>query len=110
MVNKSRKKVKNISRKEMYEEVPNDIKVIYGKFYFYSLIYLIFFLVLFPFVLASRISMFSSGLIVGMLGVFFIYMIVDVIKKSKTYRSIYFYVLILLVVLSISFSIVKLFI
>ena len=39
---KVKKEKRNIS-KEMYKAVPDDIKVVFGKFYTYSYIYLIFF-------------------------------------------------------------------
>ena len=42
--NKKNKKNNNIG-KEMYKAVPDDIKVVFGKFYIYSFIYLIFFLI-----------------------------------------------------------------
>ena len=103
------KNKKNIS-KEMYEAVPDDIKIAFGKFYLFSLIYIIFFLGLYPFVLIKYISDFSCGLIVGFLTVFYIYMILDTKKKVKKFISTYFYILIFLVLLSISFSIVKYFI
>ena len=103
------KKKKDIS-KEMYKAIPDEIKVAFGKFYFFSLLYIIFFLGVYPFILINHISDFSCGLIIGFLTVFYVYMILDTKKKVKKFVSTYYYVLIFIVLLSISFSVVKYFI
>lgn len=105
-VNKGKK---NIS-KEMYDAVPNEVKVAFGKFYLFSLIYLIFFFGIYPFLIIGNINDFVSGLVFGFLVVFYIYMIVDTRKRTKTFASTYYYLLIFLVMLAMSFSIVKFFI
>ena len=109
VIKKNKKEKKNIGR-EMYKAVPDDIKVIFGKFYTYSFIYLIFFSFIYPFVLLGRINDFVAGLVVGFLFVFYIYMIIDAKKKVKTFSSWLFSVLIILVFLSMIFSVIKFFI
>ena len=91
-------------------DIPDEIKVAFGKFYFFSLLYIIFFLGVYPFILMNHISDFSCGLIIGFLTVFYVYMILDTKKKVKKFVSTYYYVLIFIVLLSISFSVVKYFI
>lgn len=103
------KKKKDIS-KEMYKAIPDEIKVAFGKFYFFSLLYIIFFLGVYPFILIKHISDFSCGLIIGFFTIFYVYMILDTKKKVKKFVSTYYYVLIFIVLLSISFSVVKYFI
>ena len=50
---KKRKKKKLVEppKVSMYETVPDDIKMLFGKFYAYSLLYIIFFGILFPWIL-----------------------------------------------------------
>ncbi len=103
------KSKKNIS-KEMYKAVPDEIKVAFGKFYLFSLVYIVFFSIIYPFLLIKYMSDFTCGLVVGFLTVFYIYIIRDTKRKVKTFSSTFYYLLILGVFLSISFSIVKYFI
>lgn len=106
----SKKNTKTNISKEMYKAVPDEIKIAFGKFYLFSLIYIVFFLGIYPFLLMKHISDFSSGLIIGFLTVFYFYIIRDTKKKVKTFISTYYYILMFIVFLSISFSIVKYFI
>lgn len=106
-VNKSNKK--SIS-KEMYNAVPDEIKVSFGKFYLFSLVYIVFFFVIYPFLLINWINDFTCGLVIAFLTIFYIYIIRDTKRKVKTFSSTFYYLLILGVFLSISFSIVKYFI
>ncbi len=96
--------------KEMYKAVPDEIKIAFGKFYLFSIIYIVFFLGLYPFWLINYLNDFVCGLIVGFLTVFYIYMIMDTKRKVKTFISTFYYLLILIVFLAISFSVVKYFI
>ena len=109
VIKKVKKEKRNIG-KEMYKAVPDDIKVVFGKFYTYSYIYLIFFSFIYPFILLGRINDFIAGLVVGFLFVFYIYMIIDAKKKIKTFSSWMFSILIILVFLSMIFSVIKFFI
>lgn len=109
MTKKKKEKKKITINKKIDTAIPNEIKILFGKFYVFSIIYIIFFSVLFPFVIMKRISMISSFLIILFLAVFYIYMIVDVYKKKKEYNSTVYMMLIVLVLVSISFSIVKFF-
>lgn len=102
-------KKKNIS-KEMNKAIPNDIKVLFGKFYLFSVIYLIFFLIIYPFILVKIVTRLSSIILFCLLTVFYVYMIVDVQRNKKTYNSIFYVILITLVFMAISFSIIKFFI
>ena len=103
------KKKSSIS-KEMYKAVPDEVKVAFGKFYVFSLVYIVFFLGIYPFLLINFMSDFSLGLIVGLLTVFYVYIITDTKRKVKTFVSTYYYLLIFIVFLAISFSVVKYFI
>lgn len=91
------------------KEIPNEIKILFGKFYLFSFIYIIFFAVIYPFLLLKVITELSSIILFIFLIMFYIYMIIDVKKKKKTYNSTMYMILILLVLVSISFSIVKFF-
>lgn len=99
----------NINAK-MENPIPNEIKVLFGKFYAFSLVYITFFLIINPFMLLKRITDISYLLIILVLGLFYVYMIADVYKKKKGYNSTVYVMFIILVFASISFSIVKFFI
>lgn len=104
------KKNKKITQKLKIDNqltVPDKIKILYGKFFLFSIIYLIFFAGLYPFFLVSRLSKIGSMLIFILLLGFYVYMIVDVIKHRENYNSSIFVLLIILVLIAISFSIVK---
>lgn len=109
-VNKSKKRSKKNISKEMYNAVPDEIKVAFGKFYLFSLVYIGFFLIIYPFLLIKWMSDFTCGLVLGFLTIFYIYIIRDTKRKVKTFSSTFYYLLILGVFLSISFSLVKYFI
>lgn len=104
-----KKKSKKKELKKLYKtEIPDEIKVLFGKFYIFSIIYLIFFLVIFPFCLLERISLLNLLAILLFLSLFYIWIIVDVFKKKKNFSSNLFVILLISVILAISFSIVKL--
>lgn len=95
--------------KEIKKEIPDEIKVLFGKFYVFSFAYILFFLVLLPYVLARFCHKVSIGLLIFWLIVFYAYMVIDVNKKRKTFTSTIFVFLIFLVAISVSFSIIKIF-
>lgn len=104
-----KKKERKKELKKLYKnEIPDNIKVIFGKFYFFSLLYLIFFLIIYPFVLIERFSLLNLLILLIFLSLFYIWIIIDVIKKKKGYNSNLFFLLIGLVILAISLSVVKL--
>ena len=104
-----KKKERKKELKKLYKnEIPDNIKVIFGKFYFFSLLYLIFFLIIYPFVLIERFSLLNLLILLIFLSLFYIWIIIDVIKKKKGYNSNLFVLLIGLVILAISLSVVKL--
>ena len=104
-----KKKERKKELKKLYKnEIPDNIKVIFGKFYFFSLLYLIFFLIIYPFVLIERFSLFNLLILLIFLSLFYIWIIIDVVKKKKGYNSNLFVLLIGLVILAISLSVVKL--
>lgn len=94
-------------RKAMLASVPDDIKIIYGRFVLFSIIYLVFFFIVYPFYLMYRINKVCSILIFIILIIFYVYMIVDVWKKRKTYMADGYVFFIPLVFVGISFSIIK---
>ena len=101
------KKKKEI-KKQYKTEVPDNIKILFGKFYIFSILYLIFFLIIYPFVLIGRFSLLNLIAILIFLGLFYLWIIIDVLKKKKEYSSNTFIILLIGVILAISLSIVKL--
>lgn len=105
-----KKKKSKKEKEELKKNIPNDIKILFGKFYFFSILYIIFFLILFPFLFKPRISLISSILIMILLALFYVYIVFDVLKKEKGFKSYLLSVFILLVLFAYSFSLIKFFI
>ena len=108
---KNKQKAKKVINEEIIQgQIPDDVKIALGKFYIFSMLYLIFFGVIFPFVLIDNISLVSQILSIILLAGFYIYMLIDVKKKKKKFTSSLFVILIVLVFVLMSFSIIKVFI
>ena len=106
--NKKFDKEKKRNKELMKKEIPDNIKVVFGKYYLFSFIYILFLTVVFPFFLVSRINLVVSIVVLIILFIFYIYIVIDVIRKKKTYSSYIFVLLIILVILSFILSIMKL--
>lgn len=107
MAKKEKDKTRNDYIKQYKNEIPDDIRILFGKFYVFSFIYLIFFLIIYPFILIKSFSLINLVLIISFLSIFYLFIVIDVIKKKKQFRSNLFILLIILVFIAISFSIVK---
>lgn len=92
------------------KSIPDNIKILFGKFYFYSFVYILFFFIAYPIFLMNKLTTMFSVMLIILLTLFFCYMVYDVYKKKGKYMSITFVMLILIVLLGISFSVIKLFI
>ena len=98
----------NKLRKKINSEIPDNVMNVLGKFYLFSLAYLVFFYGVFPFYLIDLINIYNSIAIIIFLTVFYIYMVFDVRRKREHFVSMLYFFLIFLVFISISFSIIKL--
>lgn len=112
---KKEEKTKAKENKKKYKEelrvsIPDEVKVIFGKFYVFSFIMIVFFSIIFPLFLVNRFHKLNLILILIVLSLFYLYIVIDVIKHKKNFNSEIFIILIILVLISLSFSIVKLFI
>ena len=108
---KKKKENKKVINDEVIKsQIPDEVKVALGKFYIFSMIYMIFFGVIFPFIIIENVSLVSQILAVVFLVAFYVYMLIDVIKKKKRFTLTLFVFLIVVVFILISFSIVKMFI
>ncbi len=104
---KKKKESKKI-RKIYKTQIPDNVKILFGKFYVFSFLYLIFFFFIYPLVLINKISLFNLIAILVFLSLFYLAIIIDAFKKKKGYSSNLFFILMILVGLAISFSVVKL--
>lgn len=109
-ISKEEKKKNRDKKNAIKKSIPDNIKILFGKFYFYSLVYVLFFFVIYPVLLINKLSMVFSIILIMFLILFFFYMVYDVYKKKDKYMSITFVMLILIVLLGISFSVIKLFV
>lgn len=101
---------RNSKNKKINDNIPDEIMTLFGKFYFYSFAYILLFSLFYPLFIISNVSNISLILSYIIFIGLYIFIIVDTLKKSKGFKSVIFLLLILLVVLSVSFSIVKIFI
>lgn len=107
-IKKKKKKTVEVPDVTMKQSIPDDIKMLFGKFYAYSLLYVMFFGILYPFILMYYLNIvFTIIMFIGLI-LLYIYMIIDIKKKTGKYISTMYFFFIFLVVLSISLSIIKL--
>lgn len=104
----NRKKKNKMSDINMYATIPEDIKLYFGKFYLYSLVYIVFFGILYPFFLMYYLNIVFSMIILIILALLYVYIIYDINRRTRKYISNMFFFLIILVILSLSFSFIKL--
>lgn len=96
---------------EYKKSIPMEISTLFGKFYFFSFLLIIFLLIFYPLIVIKKCSFISSVLLLIFLGLFYIWMIIDVLKNRKNFNSSMFYILILLFVgsyISAIFHLIKL--
>ena len=101
---------RNNKNKKITDNIPDDIMNYFGRFYFYSFAYILLFAIVYPLLVISNVSNISLVLSYLILGGLYIYIVIDTIRKTKGFKSVVFLLFILLVIVSISFSIVKIFI
>lgn len=112
-MSKKVEKTKEKEKKKKYKEelrasVPDEVKIIFGKFYVFSFVMIVFLAIIFPFFLVNRFHKINLILILIALALFYLYMVIDVIRHKKNFNSGIFIILIVLVIISLSFSVVKL--
>ena len=102
------KKTNKEEKKKYNESIPVEIRSLFGKFYIFSILIIIFFFGLYPFVIINYVSMFTKIALLIVIFVLFILMIIDVFKKKKTFSSSLFIFLIIISIMSMIFSLIKL--
>lgn len=100
-------KTKKEIQKELNKAIPREIKILFGKFSFFSFLYILFFGILYPFFFMKRISPFFSLFLFVFFISFYIYMLFDLKKNRKSFFSILCVYLIFIVFVTISFSIIR---
>ena len=104
---------KKVNRKELIKEIkkniPDEIKILYGKYYFFCLLLIIFLGLLFPLFIFKFVSFIFSIVLLLLLFVLYILMIVDVIKHKNNFESLYFVLSIFITIFCFIVSFCKLF-
>ena len=95
--------------KEYINNIPYDIKVLFGKFFVFSIVYILLFSLIFPLIIIKYISFIFSIIFISLMLIIYLYMIFDVIKHKNKYNSSNFIILIVLVLTSILYSFIKIF-
>jgi len=93
-------------KKKNVIEIDEDIRKVFGKFYLFSVVIIIF-LSIFPFIYKYLNGIFSLVLLLFIL-VFYIYMVIDLFKKKNKFWSAFTSLLILVVTLIYSLDTIKL--
>lgn len=102
--------MKKINKKvvsEYKKSIPIEVRVLFGKFYLYAFCLIVFFLLLYPLIVLKYCSFIMSLFLFILLGIFFVYMVIDVLRKRKNFNSSLFYILILVFVISYIGAIVE---
>lgn len=107
-IKKKKKRKTEVPKVSLYDSIPDDIKMSFGKFYAYSLLYIIFFGILYPWILLYYLNKIFTIVLFIILVCLYGYIIYDIKKKTDKYTSNLFYLLIVLVFITISISIVRL--
>ncbi len=105
---RKKKKVVEPPKMSMYDSIPDDIKISFGKFYVYSMLYVLFFGLLYPYVIMFYLNKIFTVILFILLILLYGYIVYDTKKKTGKFISTMYFFLIMLVVLSISLSIIKL--
>lgn len=103
-----KKKISKDTTIEYKKNIPDNIKVLFGKFTLFSIIYILFLGVLFPCVLINHLSIAYSFLLLITLIIFYIYIVYDVIKNKGNFNSTNFVFLIIIVIVGFIISFYKL--
>lgn len=107
-IKKKKKKKIETPKVSLYDSIPDDVKMSFGKFYAYSLLYIIFFGILYPWILMYYLNKIFTIILFVVLVALYVYIIYDIKKRTDKYTSNLFYLLIVLVFISVSISIVRL--
>ena len=100
--------MKKKDKSKIKENIPVEIKVLFGKFTFFSIIIILLLAVVYPFIVLNYFSIYSQiGLLVFVV-LFYGYMIFNLIRKKKNFMSMLVPILIALVVLVLILDIIKL--
>ena len=107
-IKKRKKKKIDVPKVSLYDSIPDDVKMAFGKFYSYSSLYILFFDILYPWILMYYLNKIFTIVLFILLIIFYGIIIFDIKKKTIKYSSNLFYLFIILVFISISLSIVRL--
>lgn len=107
-IKKKKKKKIEPPKVSLYDSIPDDVKMAFGKFYAYSFLYIVFFGILYPWILLYYLNKIFTIILFIILVALYIYIIYDIKKRTDKYTSNLFYLLILLVFIAVSISIVRL--
>ena len=91
---------------KVVEEIPNDKKLLFGKFYFYSAFVLLF-IILYPFCIMEYLSFVGNIITLIVIPVLYVFMVIDVLRKRETYKSTIFLVCVVLILSTYLFSLIK---
>ena len=101
-------KKKNTS-KELKKNIPNEIKVEFGKFFIFSIILFIFLGIIYPLVIVKYCSIYTKiGVLVFSI-LFYGYMVFMLFKKKKSFMSLFVPISIIIFILLVGFAIFCLF-
>lgn len=98
---------KKHNKKKLKNEIPDEIKILFGKFYVYSLI-IILILVFFPFILNSTSIEFSIFIFLVLI-CFYLSILKNIFKKKEKFTSILFVFMMFLTFLLFSIVLLKIF-
>jgi len=94
-------------KKEIVKNIPDDIKVLFGKHFVFSMI-LIVILILYPILVLRYCSIYSKIGILCFLFIFYGYMLFNLFRKRKNFMSVSVPLTIFIIIFLFIFDLVKL--
>ena len=96
------------SNKELKKNIPDEVKVVFGKFYIFSFIIILALAVLYPLVILKYFSIYTQVGFLVFVVMFVSYMMWGLFKKKGNFMSIAVPLLVLVIVRLLIFDLLKL--
>lgn len=100
--------MKKLNKKSKYNEnIPKEVKVLFGKFYLFSILVYLFLFVLYPLFIVNNVSVVSNIFILILFPLFYLYMIIEVLRNKGKYGSSLFWLFVIIFVVTYVLMVVK---
>ena len=100
--------MKKLNKKSKYNDnIPKEVKVLFGKFYLFSIIVFLFLFVFYPLFIINNVSIVSNIFILILFPLFFLYMVIEVLKNKGKYGSGLFWLFVVIFIVTYVLMVIK---